>query len=426
MVLKNNKLYLYITALILLLQLPLSAQKYLSTPYSRLGLGEMQPRNSVAGRMLGGTSYASRENTWVNVQNPASYTAFDSLTSVIDGAFFLHSHTLSEGGVSQRGTTASMDYLYLGLPVINRVWAMGAGIQPFASVNYDYVFEDDMLSRIDRGEGGVYEVFWGNAFQFCPAFSIGVQVSYLFGTSLKTHELSFSDESFLSSRTLDENRMSGFLFNFGLQYEKTFGQKKLGVGMVFSPSLPACCHADSRLYHLNYFKEGIEESVLDTLKWDAAEKTSRRLDVRNPMNIGFGLSLSETDKFWIGADVTWTEWSRFSLGDVSDSLADLLRFSVGGCWIPNALSSHYFMKVNYSLGGFYEKNYICVGEHQMHRMGLDVGFSFPMKKSRSKLGICLEIGTFRTSDGSGIQEQYRRLILQVQLHEKWYQRRRLD
>ena len=136
--------------------------------------------------------------------------------------------------------------------------------------------------------------------------------------------------------------------------------------------------------------------------------------------------LSEEDKFWVGADVSWTEWSRFSMGDHSDSLADLLRFSVGGRWIPNALSSHYFMKVNYSLGGFYEKNYVCVGDHQMYRMGMDVGLSFPMKKSKSKLGVCLEIGTYRTADGSGIQERYRRLMLQVQLHEKWYQRRRLD
>ena len=134
MILKDNKLYLLFAGLFLLLQLPLSAQNYLSTPYSRLGWGEMQARNSVSGRMLGGTSYASRANTWINVQNPASYTAFDSLTSVIDGAFSLHSHTLSEGGVSQRGTTANMEYLYLGLPVIHNVWAMGLGIQPFASV----------------------------------------------------------------------------------------------------------------------------------------------------------------------------------------------------------------------------------------------------------------------------------------------------
>lgn len=426
MMLKNNRLYLTITAFFLLLQLPLSAQNYLSTPYSRFGLGEMQPRNSVAARMLGGTSYAARPNTWVNVQNPASLTAFDSLTSVIDGAFSLHSHTLSEAGTSQKGTTANMDYLYLGLPVIHRVWAMAVGIQPYASVNYDYVFEDGMLSRIDRGEGGVYEFFWGNAFQLCPSFSIGLQASYLFGTSVRTHELSFSDDSYLSSRNMDEYRMSGFLFNFGLQYEKTFGHKTFGLGLTFTPSLPSCWHAENRNFHLNYFKEGIEESVLDTLKWDAEEKTSRRVEVKNPMNVGFGLSLSEEDKFWVGADVTWTEWSRFSMGNTSDSLADLLRFSVGGRWIPNALSSHYFMKVNYSLGGFYEKNYICVNDHQMYRMGMDVGMSFPMKKSKSKVGVCLEIGTYRTSDGSGIQEQYRRLILQVQLHEKWYQRRRLD
>lgn len=426
MILKKSRLHLYFAVFSLLLPLSLFAQNYLSAPYSRFGLGEMLPRNSVSGRMLGGTSYASRPNTWVNVQNPASYTAFDSLSSVIDGAFSLHSHTLSEAGVSQKGTTANMDYLYLGLPVINGVWAMAVGLQPYASVNYNYVFEDLLLSRIDKGDGGVYEFFWGNAFQLCKGFSIGVQASYLFGTFVRVHELSFLDESYLSAKNIDEYRMSGLQFNFGLQYEKTFAHKTLGVGVVFTPSLPSCVHVENDYYHLNYFKKGIEEFFLDTLRWDETEGTRRRLEVRNPMNVGFGLSFSEEDKFWVGADLTWTEWSRFSMGERSDSLSDLLRVSVGGLWIPNSLSSKYLMKVNYALGGFYEQHYICVNGKRMYRMGMDVGLAFPMKKSKSKIGVCIESGVYRTSDGSGIQEQYRRLILQVQLHERWYQRRRLD
>ena len=60
-------------------------------------------------------------------------------------------------------------------------------------------------------------------------------------------------------------------------------------------------------------------------------------------------------------------------------------------------------------------------------MGMDVGLAFPVKKNKSKIGVCLETGLFAPVGGEeGIREQYYRFTVHVQLHEKWYQHRKLE
>lgn len=385
----------------------------------------MQPRMSVAGRGMGGASYAYRSPVCINVKNPASYTAFDSLSSLIETAMSYDFHVLQEGGERQQGSTMALDYLYIGLPVASR-WKTAFGIQPFSTVSYAYSYEDDALARNDIGSGGTYEIFWGNAFRFTKNFSVGLQASYLFGTAVRTHELRFADADYLSLRTTDESEFRGLLLQGGLQYDIPIGRKNLGFGLSYTPSVPVLIRADQRLYRLGYRVLSGSEEVTDTLAWDEADSRANRKEVCNPTVFGFGLSLSESERFWAGADFTWSGWSRFSIGGISDSLADSWRASLGGRWTPNVSGSRYLSKVAYSMGVFYEKDAVLVGTEPLHRMGLSVGFSFPMKKSKTRAGLYLESGSYGVDANTGIHEQYHKLTFLLQLHEAWYKRGKLE
>ena len=50
-----------------------------SSPYSRYGLGELHPYSFGRSTAMGGASIASRNNQQINLANPASYDAIDSL-----------------------------------------------------------------------------------------------------------------------------------------------------------------------------------------------------------------------------------------------------------------------------------------------------------------------------------------------------------
>ncbi len=402
-----------------------SAQKNLSAPYSRFGWGEMQSRSSQQTQVMGGTSMAFRSPVCVNSKNPASYTAFDSLSAVIDAAISFRAHSLTEEGQRQHGSTAYADYFSLGLPV-TRHWAVAFGIQPFSMVSYDYSFVHEMGSSNDIGTGGTYEVFWGNGFQLTSRLSFGVQASYLFGTSFRSHELVFTDADALNLRSMREDVLGGFLFNAGLQYVLPVGRNRLGMGLAFTPSLPACLHVDSKEYYMTYRYSSSIETPVDTLLWTGEDNGARRLRLSNPVTIGAGLSLSQEDKFWAGVDCEWAGWSRFSIGDEPDSLNDRLRVSVGGGWIPQSGSASYLKRIIYSAGLFYEKDYVNVDRMSFYRMGMDFGLAFPVRKNRSKVGVCLESGLYAPVRGDGIREQYYRVTVHVQLHERWYQHRKLD
>lgn len=403
----------------------MSAQKYLGSPYSRFGWGEMRPRASQQTQAMGGAALAYRSPVCVNSKNPASYTAFDSLSAVIDAAFSYNTHVLTEGMQRQQGGTAYADYFSFGLPV-SSWWSVAFGIQPFSIVSYDYSFVHESGSSNDIGEGGTYEIFWGNGLRLSRHLSFGVQFSYLFGTSFRSHELVFADEQSFNLRTMQEDAVRGFLFNTGLQLELPVGRNLFGAGLSFTPSIPACIHSDRRSYNLTYRVSSSIETPVDTLEWDEADNNTVRLRIHNPTTLGVGLSLSRPDKFWVGADCEWAAWSRFSIGESADSLNDRLRVSFGGGWIPQSGSARYMKRITYSAGLFYEKDYVSVNGLSFHRMGLDAGFAFPMRKNSSKVGLYLESGLYAPVQGDGIREQYYRFTVQVQLHEKWYQHRKLD
>ena len=425
MILKHNKIIILLLGVTFVSQFSLSAQKYLGSPYSRYGFGEMQPRYSQRIQSMGGTGFAYSSPICINAKNPASYTAFDSLSAVIDAAFSYRTHILAEGSVRQQGSTAYADYFSLGLP-ITRHWSTAFGIQPFSLVSYDYTFAHDYGLSNDIGDGGTYEIFWGNAFQLTSRFSLGLQASYLFGTLRRSHELVFTDEDCLNLRSMQEDEVGGFLLNAGLQYHVPVGRNMFGVGFAFSPAFPALLHVDRRAYQLTYRLSTSLETPVDTLDWNEEETGTRRMAVTFPTSLGLGLSLSQTDKFWAGADCEWSGWSRFSVGDDLDSLNDRLRFSVGAGWIPQFGSAHYLKRITYSAGLFYEKDYVVVNQTAFHRMGLDVGFAFPMRKNSSKIGLYMESGLYAPVHGNGIREQYYRFTVHVQLHERWYQHRKLE
>ena len=404
----------------------LHAQQNLSEPYSRFGWGEIQSRSSSSVKGMGTTGYAFGDAVSVNTLNPASYTHFDSLSSIIDAAFSFRSHTLREEGRRQSGSTAYMEYLYIGLPVTSR-WATVFGIQPFSMVNYNYSMQDALCTRQDIGNGGTYEVFWGNAFDITSFLSVGLQASYLFGTTSRLHDLVFTDDSYVNSRSENEYSTSGLLLNAGLQIEIPLGAKKLGLGLTYTPSIPALISVKQSNFHMSYQVSGSSDNILDTLAWSAEEKSVTRNSLTNPTTLGAGLSLSKKGHYWTGLDFTWTDWSNFSMGDNSDQLGDSYRISCGARWIPKSNSSRYLQKITIIGGAFYEKDYVLQHGVSLFRDGLDVGLSFPMRKSKTQISFYAEMGEYRLPDKSdGISEQYVTFTLQVQLHERWYQRRKLD
>ena len=109
----------------------------IASPYSRYGLGDLSDVTTMHGTFRWDKS-ASRSGApyHINFQNPASYTAFDSVSFVFEGGF--PAHDSSPSPPTSRDETrnyASLGYISFGLPV-TRWWRTSIRLLPFSDVGY--------------------------------------------------------------------------------------------------------------------------------------------------------------------------------------------------------------------------------------------------------------------------------------------------
>jgi len=395
-----------------------SAQTQRNSPYSRFGLGEIGTRSASANRAMGGTSFAFQSATVVNFANPASYVAYDSLACLFDVAFSYENHTLTAASV-QKGSSISFDYLAFGLPVL-RWWKTSFGFQPFSGMSYKISqkkeLNADTILTSFYGEGGINEIYWGNAFKLFKNFSVGFNASYLFGEYRKNRTVEPSDKLSWVSLTSNANFVKGFHLMTGLQYFIPVKEKgKFGLGLVYTPAIPIS----------SKFQNMTISQYMDTL--DILYKTdNQKIKHSMPQSIGGGISWGKGLHYFIGADFSWTNWGSYAVNGINDSLVNSYRMSLGGNYTPNPTGAKFISHITLSLGGSYEQTYLCLNDVPLNKWGVNFGVQFPVKRSKTTFGAIFEYGQMGTTQANLIKEDYFKVTVSVRMHEAWYQRRRLE
>ena len=86
------------------------AQNGINTPYSRYGFGIQSERAMGFNKGMGGVAQGFRNGQEVNIANPASYSAVDSLTALFDMGISLQNSNHKMGGLQQNIRNSSFDY----------------------------------------------------------------------------------------------------------------------------------------------------------------------------------------------------------------------------------------------------------------------------------------------------------------------------
>ena len=92
-----NKKVLILFVILLSIINVVVGQNRISSPYSRYGIGSLQNRNSIFSYSMGNLSKSISSPTVINFGNPASYSAFDSMSFVFDGALISSNTNLLYG-----------------------------------------------------------------------------------------------------------------------------------------------------------------------------------------------------------------------------------------------------------------------------------------------------------------------------------------
>lgn len=408
------------------------AQSDVDSPYSLFGLGQVRNK-AVNARLkgMGGVTNAMADKNMVNGGNPASYAMIDTLTFLFDVGIFAKSSTFTTSTLSENAACASLDYVTMGFALTNW-WRMSIGVQPFSNVGYNILttHEDDGVgncSELFRGDGGLNQVYWGNAFRIGKHFALGVNASFVFGDSKSTTTLFYPDSDYvICSRRSRDIMVRSFLFDYGLMYQGKLNDKlTLNLGVTYNQKI--------KLYGLQTtFIRSIEAADVETLSGSTeyiidtiVGPESKEVTCTMPHAFGFGVSLQSGNRWRIGADFNWGQWSKFEKDGVNEGLQDSWSVAIGGEFLPtNTSISSYWTRVLYRIGGFYEQTCLNINDHSINKMGITVGLSLPVPKTLSKVDLAFEFGNYGTKSDNLIKETYVSLNVGVSICERWFQKRK--
>ena len=402
------------------------AQADISSPYSRFGLGTMgKNRTNTIMQGMGGISNAMSGKYLLNNSNPASYAEMDSLTFLFDAGFYMKYVTYRTTDAAEKGSNASFDYFDLGFGVTK--WLkMGLGVAPYsnraytstASFDFEYPYSIDY-----EGSGGLNKIYWANGFKIYKGFSLGVKLNYIFGNVTDETTLYYPDNIYFHNERRTVNlSFSDLTFDLGLMYKQDLGNDyNITFGATYG--LPANMTAHRNVFIRTMFKGygSNTETPIDTILYRKGE----RVNIKYPQSMGAGITLQKNERWLVGVDFNWSNWSAFTMNGVSDSLQDSWNIAVGGCYTPfNTIVSSYFRKITYRAGFHYDQTFFNIYGTSINKYGVTFGFGLPIPRAMTSLNVAFEIGKMGTVKNGLIQESYFNMSFGVSLRDKWFVKRR--
>ena len=105
------------------------------SPYSVFGVGQMHQSGTAWNRGMGGVGIAARSNRYVNILNPASVTARDSLSFMSDFGLGGRMSLFQDGDKKTVNTVFNIDDFVISFPMWHNT-AFMAGVRPISDVGY--------------------------------------------------------------------------------------------------------------------------------------------------------------------------------------------------------------------------------------------------------------------------------------------------
>ena len=215
---------------------PLSAQNLTSSPYSRYAYGDLNENVPTAYRGMGGVGFGMRNNKAINPSQPASFTACDSLTFMMDVAASVNWSRYQDATGQRNKANGSLEYVTVQIPFWKQWIAFSAGLLPYSSVGYTISLDgeteggDYHFNELYEGSGSISEVYGGLSFNALNWFAAGVNVYYMWGNLNRMRTLTFT-ESGLNPTIQDELlHVSSVRLRYGAQFFHTWQNHSFVLG----------------------------------------------------------------------------------------------------------------------------------------------------------------------------------------------------
>lgn len=391
------------------------AQNNTSSPYSRYGLGELNPVGVGQASGFGGTSLSFRNRNYLSVDNPAGLTAIDSLKFIFNIGVSSKVSNLNQSGDSDVLYDNNLSHISLGFRVSPRI-ASAVSLIPYTSVGYNISTLEkvngstDYFQRILSGSGGLNQFVISNGITLSKNLHLGINAIYLFGNNTANETITLGNTYNI---TVEKLISKGIYGNIGLQYQQAVTKDwEVTIGAKFQPKIQVAAKKSENVSNSGAGNV-IDDNTLNKGSFDV------------PMTYGFGLGFTKNKQLWLGADYLHEKWSDTKIFKKSSALVDRDRFSVGMNYMANdGYATKFLKKLTYRFGAFYDTGYIMNGVDRIKSKGVSFGFGIPMAQRKGEINLSFEFGQMGTTDNNNIREDYGKLTIEMSLFETWFLKRK--
>lgn len=382
----------------------------INSPYSRYGYGMLNDNATSAQRAMGGVGYAMNSGRQINVMNPASYAAIDSLTFLFDLGLDLNNLWTSEGGQKGKKLGGGLDYITLQVPV-TKYGGASVGFLPYSQVGYSFGDAIDNGRAAYQGSGGISQLYLGLAVRPFKGFSVGLNISYMFGTITNDNFSYTSSGSIgLFQRVID---VQDYHLEIGAQYSLQLNPKnRLTLGVVFAPG---------KSFHGKSY--GVQFDSSNEVAPDTIGYLSMKGNYTEPFTLGGGLNWQWNDKLTVEADAMMQPWSKAKYAAIDGTgnyrFVNRYRASVGAQYCVNPRGT-YVQRIQYRAGFSALRDYQLIQGNSLREYGIHAGFGFPVPAGKTMINLSLAYKWRNSVPHSLIKEQYFFVTLGVNFNELWF------
>ncbi len=438
---------LFLSIFLLFSSFFLMAQETGISPYSRIGLGDMNLSHSPAYQALGGASVALSDFNLVNTSNPASLSSLDMHMPVFELSGATQFLRLTSENSSANLSSTNFTRMSIGIPVNKRL-GLALGLKPFSTTGYNITTTNNEpsigdVTYIYRGKGGINNLFLSGGYSILSkdsmSLSLGASVNFLFGNIEKSRRVEFPDDSRALNSLLSQNTgYTGVDFQFGLLYKQKISENFIySIGASYS--LGTDLNATREDFFGTYTNISSVEVVRDTLAYFDNNKGT----VTIPSLIKVGASVLLYENMELSVQYQMQDWSafgeKFDQQSTSDTLSSSSAFSFGLRYTPSDVFStaKYIERIQYRAGIRVGQSPLQFNNTQLAEFGTSFGIGLPLRKSAtsknefrslSMLNFGVEFGNRGQINDGLIKENFTTIYFGIsimpQVRNRWFEKRK--
>lgn len=386
-----------------------------TSPYSILGIGDIETSTYGKWSGMGSTAVALSSGRYLNQSNPASLSKLDDqfFTFELSGRYKAVSYSQLNAALSNtKSGDISMEKLALGIK-LSKKWGTGVGLSPFSTSNYSFYSPktiegtNDQLNGYYSGSGGLNMVYWSNGYSITKNLRAGIQAAYLFGSLLQNEQLTTDVTSSTYTTTRNIYITSPYII-YGLQYDQHLS-KKLQLNIAGTYAAATKLNAD------------YSYTVTSDTTTIASKESVKNSSYNIPATTAAGFALIYDNKYTIASDFKHQDWSTLHDNGLNYALVNSSRYSLGFEYSKklngmNGTFEHYY----YQGGIYYNNSYLQVNKKQLKDYGVTLGFGVNSLRNPLGFSAALQVGSRGTTNNGLIKENYTQMTFTLSYRDFWF------